>query len=418
VFLPAVGLRSDSAMLVRPTFVTRYRNHYEKTETTERANRSLTRWIISFDVPLPVANGRTLTGTMTTGTQSSTTPLLTVRRGVWLVGTLLVAVLFVRGIGVRRFQSAILAADVEIVAVVVGVALLVLLFRGLALGVLLGILGYSVSTRRIVGVYAVTTMVSTVVPGGRAGGAPVNGHVVARAADADYEDGVVAVVVASLLSNLAIGAFGLCGVVYLFVTSPGGTVTQVAAVAIGLFGLVVLGVAGLWRVRGRVYAGIVAGAVRVTRVAGRLPYVPSPGREAVERRASALADAVARLREGSHRQVAVVGTLFAVAHGLTVVALWLSFFAVDQAVPPGVLLAVIPVAVVTAVVPTPGGFGGVDVALVGLLTAGTAAIAPVAGAAVLVYRTATSGPALLVGGPVVLAMGVFGWFTASADDGE
>ncbi len=355
---------------------------------------------------------------MTTGTQSSTTPLLTVRRGVWLVGTLLVAVLFVRGIGVRRFRSAILAADVEIVAVVVGVALLVILFRGLALGVLLDILGYSVSTHRIVGAYAVTTMVSTVVPGGRAGSAPVNGHVVARAADADYEDGVVAVVIASLLSNLAVGTFGLGGVVYLLVTTSGGTVTQVGTVAVGLFALAVLGAVGLWRVRGRVYAGTVAGVIHVTRVASLLPRVPSPGREAVERRARALADAVTRLREGTRRQVGIVGALFAVAHALTVVALWLSFVAVGQAVPAGVLVAVIPVAVVTAVVPTPGGFGGVDVALVGLLTAGTAAIAPVAGAAVLVYRTATSGPALLVGGPVVLAMGVFGWFSGSDDDGR
>jgi uncharacterized protein (TIRG00374 family) len=355
---------------------------------------------------------------MTTDRHSSRTSVLTVRRGVWVVGTLLVGALFVHAIGVRRFQRVIMTADMKTVAAVVGVALLVIVLRGVALGVLLDILGYSVPTHRIVSVYAVTTVVSTVVPGGRTGGAPVNGHVVARAADADYEDGVVAIVVASLLSNLAIGALGLCGVVYLFVTSPGGTVTQVATISIGLFGLVVLGAGGLWRVRGRVYSKTVAGVVRITRVAGRLSHGPSPGREAVERRASALADAVARLHEGSHRQVAVVGTLFAVAHGLTVVALWLSFLAVDQAVRPGVLLAVIPVAVVTAVVPTPGGFGGVDVALVGLLTAGTAAIAPVAGAAVLVYRTAISGPALLVGGPVILAMGVFGWFTASDDDGE
>jgi len=344
--------------------------------------------------------------------------VLTVRRSIWIVATLVVGVLFVHGIGVRRFQGAILTADTEIVVAVVGVALLVLVVRGVALGVLLNILGYAVPTHRIVSAYAVTTVVSTVVPGGRTGGAPVNGHVVARVADADYEDGVVAVVVASLLSNLAVGALGLCGVVSLFVTSPDGAVTQVATVAVGLFGLGVLGAGGLWYVRGRVYSKTVAGVVRIIRGADRVPYVPSLDRAAVERRASALADAVTRLREGSQRQVVVAGMLLTVAHGLTVVALWLSFAAVGQAVPPGILLAVIPVAVVTAVVPAPGVFGGVDIALVGLLTAGTAAIAPVASAAVFVYRTATSGPALLVGGPVLLAMGAFGWFTASGDDAE
>lgn len=344
--------------------------------------------------------------------------MLTVRRGVAILVTLFIGALFVHGIGARRLRGAILTADTEIVAAVIGVALLVILLRGVALGVLLDILGYSVPTPRIVSVYAVTTVVSTVVPGGRTGGAPVNGHVVARAAGADYEDGVVAVVIASLLSNLAIGMLGLCGVVYLFVTSPGGTVTRAATATVALFGLAVLGAGGLWRVRGRVYSKTVSAVVRITWVAGRLPYVPSAGREAIERRVSALADSVAQLWEGSQRQVTVAGVLFAVAHGLTVVALWLSFLAVDQTVHPGVLLAVIPVAVVTAVVPTPGGFGGVDVALVGLLTAGTAAIAPVAGAAVLVYRTATSGPALLVGGPAVVAMVVCGSFTTSGDDSE
>jgi len=354
---------------------------------------------------------------MPTDTQSST-PSLPIRRGVWVVGTLLVGVLFVRGIGVGRFQSAMLAADVETVVAVVGVALLVLSLRGVALGVLLDVLGYSVSKRRLVSVYAATMVVSTVVPGGRAGGAPVNGHVVARAADADYEDGVVAVVIASLLSNLAVGTFGLCGVVSLLVTTPGGTVTRIGTVAIGLFTLVFLGAVGLWRARSRVYSRVVAVVVRATRVASQLPGVPSPGPEAVERRADALAAAVTRLRAGTRRQVCTVGALIAAAHALTVVALWLSFVAVGQTVSVGVLLAVIPVAVVGAVVPTPGGIGSVDIALVGLVTTGTAAVAPVAGAAVLVYRAATSGPALFVGGPLILTMGVFGWFSRSGDDAQ
>ncbi len=338
----------------------------------------------------------------------------TVPRGVWVVGAVLAGALFVDAFGLGRFRSAVLAADVGTVAVVVGVALLVLVLRGVALGVLLDVLGYSVPTHRIVSVYAVTTAISTVVPGGQAGGAPVNGHVVARAADADYEDGVAAVVVASLLSNLAVVAFGLCGAVYHVATAPGGT--GVGAIALGLIGAVAVGTAGLWRARGRVYSRIVAVAVRLARIAGRLPRVPSPDPEAVRCRSGDLVDAVGRLREGTPRQVGIVGGLFAVAHVLTVLALGLSLTAVDLTVPAGVLLAVIPVAVVGAAVPVPGGVGGVDVALVGLLSAGTAATAPVAGAAVAVYRTASSGPALLIGGPLILAMTVLGWFSGADGD--
>jgi uncharacterized protein (TIRG00374 family) len=336
------------------------------------------------------------------------------RRGLGALAalaTLAVAVAHVGG----PFGRALGRADPGAVALVVGIAVAVLVLRGLALRVLLGVLGYRAPVGRVLGAYAATAVVSTLVPGGQAGGAPLNGLLVARSSAADYEDGVAAVVTISALANLVVGAFGLLGVAYLLVTASGGDVTLLAGVGTALFALAVLGLAGLWRVRRRATAVSVAALATLAGALRVVPRATPPDRATVETRVRRFAAALARLRDGSTREVVALVGLLALAHALTVVALWLSFLAVGHPVSVGVLLAVIPAAVAAAVVPTPGGLGGVDVALVALLASGTSAVAPVAGAAVLVYRTATSGPALVGGGAVVVAMCSLGLLGADQD---
>jgi uncharacterized protein (TIRG00374 family) len=325
------------------------------------------------------------------------------------VGGLAMLGIAVSVVGVEPIRRTLASADPGPVALVGGIALGVLLLRGLALRVLLGVLGHRAPVGPVLGAYAATSVVNTLVPGGQAGGAPLNGLLVARSSDAAYEDGVAAVVTISALSNLVVGAFGVLGVAYLLLTATGGDVTLLATVGVCLFGLGVLGALGLWRIRDRTLDVATATAMAAVRVLRVVPRVSPPDREAVEARVTGFGAALGRLRDGSRREIVALVGLLAVAHALTVVALWLSFLAVGHSVSVGVLLAVIPAAVAAAVVPTPGGLGGVDVALVALLTSGTSAVAPVAGAAVLVYRTATSGPALLAGGCVVAAMASLGW---------
>lgn len=337
------------------------------------------------------------------------------RTAAVVLGALALVGVAVSVVGAGSIQRTLGRADLGPVAFVAVIAVSVLLLRGLALRVLLGVLGHRAPVGPVLGAYAATSVVNTLVPGGQAGGAPLNGLLVARSSDAAYEDGVAAVVTISALSNLVVGASGVVGVGYLLATATGGDVTLLAAVGVGLFALGILGALGLWRVRSHA-VGLVTTALTTAAFGLRVvPRVSPPDREAVQAHVSGFAAALGRLREGSRREIVALVGLLAVAHALTVVALWLSFLAVGHSVSVGVLLAVIPAAVAAAVVPTPGGLGGVDVALVALLTAGTSAVAPVAGAAVLVYRTATSGPALLAGGSVVLVMASLGLLREDED---
>jgi len=308
-------------------------------------------------------------------------------------------------VSLGELRAALGGVDTRILAVIVGTAVAVLLLRGFALWVLLDVLGHRTPPGRALSAYVATVAVSTVVPGGQAGGAPINGYLVSQSSGADYEDGIAAVVGIAVLSNAAIVLFGLLGAGYLLATATGqGGAVTLALVGTALFGLAALALVGIWRARDRACALAAAAVTSAGRVAVAIPGLSPPEPDAVDRRVSRLGDAVARLRAGTPRQFAMLAVLVGLAHALTIAALWISFAAVGASVSIGVVMAVVPAGVATAIVPTPGGFGSIEVALVGLLAAGTNTSVPMASAAVLVYQSATTAPALLVGGTILAVM--------------
>ncbi len=322
----------------------------------------------------------------------------------------------VRG-DIGELRTTLASMDTRLLAAVTAAAVAVLLLRGVALWVLLDVLGYPTPLGRAVCAYTATVAVSTVVPGGQVGGAPINGALVSEFSEADYEDGVATVAATAALSNAAVATFGVFGVWYLLATATGrGGVVALAALGSGLFALAAAVLVGLWRVRDRAGAAVAAAVTRAGHAAAVIPRVSPPDRDTVDHRLDRFGDAVGRFQAVSLRQLIALLVLFGSAHALTVVALWTSFSAVGHPVSVAVIAAVIPAGVTTAVVPTPGGFGTVEVALATLLAAGTSASAPVAGAAVAGYQVVMTAPALLIGGTVVAVLMSVGWLDRSSLD--
>lgn len=321
-----------------------------------------------------------------------------------VIPLVLVVALRVTG-SLEKVGRALSDTDVGVFVVVVGAALCVLLLRGLTLRVLLGIIGHRPSVGRILPVYAATVAVSTLLPGGQATGAPINGYLVSRPTDAEYEDCIAAVVGLSALSNLVVGLSSVFGTGYLLLAAnPEDGVAILTILAVGLFCVATLAAVGLWYARDRLGSLTVSLITRLGGTVAFLPGVPEPERDAVSRRVRRFRDALERGRDATTGQVLALLGLLGTAHFLTVVALWLSLAAVGTSVPIGVVVAVIPVGVVAAAVPMPGGFGSIEVALVGLLTAGTSAAASTATAAIVIYQVAMTGPALFAGGTVLITM--------------
>ncbi|MFC4357437.1 flippase-like domain-containing protein [Halobium salinum] len=338
------------------------------------------------------------------------------RAAVWLAGSVAVVLVAARVVGVETLVDALAGVDRGVAAAVGALALATLAARGTALWVVLGALDRPVSLPRALTAYAAAAFVNTVAPSGQAGGTPVSGLLVARSADADYEEGVAAVVSLSLLANAMVALFGLVGVGYLLATAV-PRAGDVAVLVVSLVAAGLLALAAVHRSRTRLVAvatGLLWWAVATV---GRLPRVSVPDRTAVEARVDRFLGSFGRLRAAPRRRLVAVVALMALAHATSLLALWLSFVALGHAAPLGVIVAVVPAAVLAAVVPLPGGVGGVDVALVGLLTAATPVAASVVAGAVVLYRTASYWPRLVLGGGIVLAMLAFGWLS-EADDGR
>lgn len=335
------------------------------------------------------------------------------RTVLWFLGSLAILLTAFVVIGVEEVVGLLAEADTVVVAAVVVAAFFVLVARGVALWIVLHALGRPVSILRALGIYFATAFVSAVAPSGQAGGAPINGLVVARSADTEYEVGVAAVLSVGALANLMVVLYGLVGVAYLVaVTSVRRSVVVLAVVGIGVVVGSLFGIYTAWRYRESVVVATTSVLVSLSRAIGRvLPRVSPPEREAIERRVRRFGRTFYRLSHGTRGQLAAMVALMALAHGLSVVALWLSFVAFGYSISIGVVLAVIPAAVLAAVAPLPGGLGGVEVALVTLLTATTGVTAAVAGAAVVVYRAAAYWPRFLVGGVVAAALVSFSWFS-------
>ena len=281
--------------------------------------------------------------------------------------------------------------------------------RGIALRLLFAIVGCPVSVGRAVALYIGTTFLNNVTPSGQAGGIPASGLLIARAGDAPYEVGVAIVLTLNVLSNLVMLVFGVFGVGYILMALPGAGLGTVAVATVGLLLLVIAGIVALFRYRRLVTAlAVTTMTVAADAVGRHLDRWSPPDRAAIEDRIDRFWASLERVGDATLRQAVAVAALLGTAHVMNIGALWFVLRSFDGPVAFAILLAVVPTAVVAAIVPVPTGASGVSIALVGLLITTTAVAGPTAGAAVVLYRSITHWFRTLVGGivtAVLLGMG-------------
>lgn len=320
-----------------------------------------------------------------------------------VVGLALVATV-VSAVGPVRIVEAAGRADRPAAFAVVGLLVGALALRGLVLWTALRAVGAPVGVARALATYLAVSFLSTVAPGGGAGGAPVAGLVVARSAGTEYEAGVTATLAVTVLANVMVGAFGAVGVAVLLATGGPGDTIAAGAVGVGLFLVGSVVVAALWRVRGRTGDAVVSVVAAVsTRLDRRLPW-SIPDRAAVEARTRTFGQAAGSIAAGSRSQSAALFGLSAGAHVLSVLALLFALDAIDVSASVELLFAVVPTAVLAAIVPAPGAAGGVEVALGAMLSTATGSPAAAVGAAVLLYRGSGLAFRIVLGGLALAAL--------------
>lgn len=335
------------------------------------------------------------------------TSLRRVVSGVLLGGVILVAYVGVVGVGgVRRAVWAVPPAQL---LSLVAVGLVPLCVWGFGLRVVFGRLGRPLSVGVSILLFAASGFLNSVTPFGQVGGDPPSAALFSRTLGVDFETALAAISSLNALNRVAAVFLGLLSVGYLGShVGDVGTFERTATFVVGLAIAIGVGGALAWAVRERLVSLFVTVATPLTGRVGRIvPGAAPPTRGGLERRAYRFVEAIERLAADPLRLSAVFG-LGILGHLSVATALWVALAALGVHASFAVVLLVLPLAKLSGIAPTPGGFGGAEALLGMLLLSATSAESATAGAAVLLYRTSAFWVPTVIGGVAL------GWLVVNA----
>jgi uncharacterized protein (TIRG00374 family) len=264
------------------------------------------------------------------------------------------------------------------------------------------------SRRRAFLAYGAGAFGKQVLPMGNAGGPAVMAYAYDRQANLGYSRTLAVVVTAEFLSLVASVCIALVGVGLLLAFDPSVTTLRFLGVGIAIVagGLLALGV-GVWYRRRHVTLGVIGLAHVVhpllDRVAPRLAarVHPTDVAGSVERCYASI-DAVTADR----RAVVVAFALTLLGWLCFALPLYTAALALGSPLSLALVLALVPAAGLATVVPLPGGLGGFELILAGLLSALAGTDLTTAGAVVILYRLCSFWFFVLVGGLCATASAV------------
>lgn len=258
--------------------------------------------------------------------------------------------------------------------------------------VILTTVDIEVPLQKIVVTYFAATFADYATPFGKAGGGPFIAYVLAADTEANYQDSLASVVTADLLNLLPFFTFAGLGTIALLVQ---GEVPKQAEILVGGLGglaiLLPLLIYGSYRRRNFVESLVMKVMSPISK------HIDRVDAEGIRDRIDEFYELVDRIAASRRRLAytlvfAYVGWLFFAA------PLYLAGRTLGQPLDPILVLFVVPASSIAGIVPTPGGVGGVEFALVGLLVALTALQPDLAASVALVYRVASYWFALAIAG--------------------
>ncbi|UPV75694.1 flippase-like domain-containing protein [Halorussus limi] len=328
---------------------------------------------------------------------------------IGFLGTFAILGLLLYLVGVEGFVQELRHADTEAVALIVVVTIGWLAAWGFGLRTVLDVLGVDVSFVKSFFILNGAMFSNNITPFGQAGGEPVTALLISKVADTEYERGLAAIASVDSLNFVPSIVLALGGAAFYATQTSFGRRLRLATAAIVVLSIAVpfAGFFG-WRNRNalrRAIARVLAPILRlVTRVA---PVDVSLSRETLETRVGEFFDSIERVAT-NRRGLALALVASTAGWVCQMVALWLAFAAIGSPVPFAVLLFVVPVGAIAGITPLPGGAGGIEAVLVGLLSSlpGAGVSTGTAFAAVIIFRGAIYWVPVTIGGGVVSVVGV------------
>jgi len=325
------------------------------------------------------------------------------------LGTFAILGLLLYFVGVEELLRELRRADPATVGLIVAVTLGWLAAWGFGLRTVLDVLGVDVSFAQSFFILNGAMFSNNVTPFGQAGGEPVTALLISKVTDTEYERGLAAIASVDSLNFVPSITLALMGAGFYATQTSFGRRLRLATAAVVVLSVAVpvLAFAG-WRKRTairRTVARVLAPVLQ--RIVGVAPVDASFSREKIESRIGQFFDSIERVAT-NRRGLTLALTASTVGWMFQMVALWLAFLAIGSPVPFAILLFVVPVGAIAGVTPLPGGAGGIEAVLVGLLSSlpGAAVGWETALAAVVLFRGAIYWVPIVIGGGVVSVVGI------------
>jgi hypothetical protein len=320
-------------------------------------------------------------------------------------GALAVLALLAWLVGLEELLAVLSMANPSGITAVLAAAVVWLVAWALALATVLSALGAPISAPRAVAVYAGVLFSNNVTPFGQAGGEPISALLISESADTAYENALAAIASADSINFVPSTGLALIGVTYYSIAAASGDELRLATASVVLLavGMPIAGVLA-WRNRERLEAGIGRTVTPVAKAIGRrVPRLSAPTRNVVENRVDGFFRSLEDVA-GDRQSLTIAIGLSTVGWIAQATALWCAFYAIGVPVSPEAVLVAVPVGAIASVTPLPGGLGGVEAALIGLLVPLAGVSAATAAAAIVLHRGAIYWLPTFIGGGVAAAL--------------
>jgi uncharacterized protein (TIRG00374 family) len=307
-----------------------------------------------------------------------------------------VVALLVDFVGTEGVLDGLARADLGWVALACLSTAVCLTAWGKAWQIVLHVAGIEESFSRLVVTYYAATFANYVTPLGQAGGEPFIAYVLSRDTEASYQDSLASVVTADLLNLFPFVTFAGVGFAALLYDSslPEAVEPLAGGLVVLSVGVPLLTAVG-WRFRDRLRAALLRASAPLT---SRVPYITLDG---LRRRIHETETAFERIATDRRALVKALSVSYV---GWVFFALPLYFSAQAIGAELSLLLVffIVPASTLAGLVPSPGGSGAVETALVVLVVALTAVGQTDAAVIAILYRVASYLFALLLGGVAAL----------------
>jgi glycosyltransferase 2 family protein len=283
-------------------------------------------------------------------------------------GAIVVFSLLAYFVGVDQIVAAVSQANVRLILLVMLSTLGWLLLWSLALQTVLQILDVELAVWKTFFVFAGATCLNNLTPLGQVGGSPATALLISRTAETDYEASLAGIASVETLNLFPSIILALLSAAYLIANQMMSAKLRYATtvtLVLSVFLPTVLYVGWLYRtqLQDQSTQCIVFVGSNVTRI---LPRISPPKKEVIRQSVENFFKAIERIA-GHKRGLAIAFVYLTLGWVCQMAGLWLAFRAVGPTIPFIVTLFIIPISAIAGVTPLPGGAGGIETVLLGLL---------------------------------------------------